>query len=1110
MNVEPDNNIFKSIEKSYKTFFENCLDAIFISSQDGSIYAANKAACKMLGWTEAEITRLGRDGIVEKTSELSGALSERKTTGKFFGELIFIKKDGTRFPVEISSAVFKHFDGREFSTSIARDISKRKKVEQALTESEERFRLASKASGFGAYSYEFESGKAFYSDEFLAFYGLLPGETLELDSDLIAKALLPDDKAGFLEAMTLANDPKGNGILDYEYRIIHRDGEIRWLKVRGLTVFTGTGKLLHANGIVQDITAHKKEEKELNELFERCRLITEYSGLGIAYYSIDGEILLLNEQALKNLGGRSEDFIGRNVVEVFGNEAGNIYIDRFKKAAESELSLQFEDYVELDGNPGWYLSTHKRILSSNGLIDGIHVIAENITKRKLAEIELRQNEERLSLIFSSMSEGVALNEIIYDKAGKMTDYRILEVNDAYYRIADYKKNTTIIGNTATEVYGMTSNSITAFWNKHKSSDNTEFTEYISPNNNIWYRISTSPFRGNKFVTTFTDITDRKKVENALSQSLDWQQAIFEGSIDAIFISDENSSLVAVNKSATSLTGYSKKQLLKMSIPDLHEIDDLDAYLKYHARIFKGEKILSESKIRKRDGAKVEVEFNNSLISISGKMYMHTTARDITERKRAETALRNSEARFRGLFENSIVGIAMASPDGKLNLANRALARIYGFETSESVLSEVKDIGQVYHDPEIRKELLTTLHQTGEIDSEEVEMLRKDGSRCFVMMSVREVRDADKKLLYTIGTHLDITARKEAENKILAASHYSRNLLEASLDPLVTISSEGKITDVNLATEKVTGIKRDKLIGSDFADYFIETEKAREGYNLVFSKGEVKNYPLTIRHRTGRTTEVLYNATVFKNENGDVQGVFAAARDITIRKKMEAKLRTSKRLLEKLNHHLNDIRENERTEIALNLHDDLGQRLTALGLDVAWIKSRIGVQTAAVTKKIDDMMHEINDTIDGIRELSSFLRPAILYDLGLVPAIISQLKKFENQTGIQCNFNFDSEEFNDDEKISLILYRVIQESLTNIVRHSMASAMEVNLRKLRNTIELVVSDNGIGMESDKINSISSLGLEGIRERVKSANGEVSIRSKQGSGTTIRVKIPVKKN
>jgi PAS domain S-box-containing protein len=343
----------------------------------------------------------------------------------------------------------------------------------------------------------------------------------------------------------------------------------------------------------------------------------------------------------------------------------------------------------------------------------------------------------------------------------------------------------------------------------------------------------------------------------------------------------------------------------------------------------------------------------------------------------------------------------------------------------------------------------------------------------------------------------------------SASLYARSLIEASLDPLVTINAEGKITDVNLATERVTGYKRGRLIGSEFADYFVESEKAREGYNIVFSKGVVKDYPLTIRHKNGRTTDVLYNATLFKNDKGVVQGVFAAARDITLRKKMEIKLQNSKKLLEKLNQHLNEIRENERSEIALNLHDDLGQRLTALYLDIAWVKSRIGVQSNPVRKKLEEMIREINGTIEGIKELSSFLRPTMLYDLGLVPAIISQLNKFEKQSGIKCYFYFDSEELNADKDISLIFYRIIQESLTNIVRHSGASAIDLNLKKLKNAIEMVIKDNGIGIDNEKVNSLTSMGLEGMRERVKSDHGEVSIEGDKGSGTTIIVTIPIKK-
>ncbi|OAI51760.1 hypothetical protein AYO44_16900 [Planctomycetaceae bacterium SCGC AG-212-F19] len=119
--------------------------------------------------------------------------------------------------------------------------------------------------------------------------------------------------------------------------------------------------------------------------------------------------------------------------------------------------------------------------------------------------------------------------------------------------------------------------------------------------------------------------------------------------------------------------------------------------------------------------------------------------------------------------------------------------------------------------------------------------------------------------------------------------YARSLIEASLDPLVTISPEGKITDVNEATVKVTGQARERLIGTDFSDYFTEPAKAREGYRQVFSQGFVTDYPLTIRHREGRLTDVLYNASVYRDSGGSVLGVFAAARDVTAQKKAEAEL-----------------------------------------------------------------------------------------------------------------------------------------------------------------------------------------------------------------------------
>jgi PAS domain S-box-containing protein len=348
---------------------------------------------------------------------------------------------------------------------------------------------------------------------------------------------------------------------------------------------------------------------------------------------------------------------------------------------------------------------------------------------------------------------------------------------------------------------------------------------------------------------------------------------------------------------------------------------------------------------------------------------------------------------------------------------------------------------------------------------------------------------------------------KTDEKIREAALYARNLIEASLDPLVTINAEGKIMDVNVSTEQITGINRNKLIGTDFADYFTEPKQARRGYKLVFSKGFVKDFPLTIFNTSGRKIDVLYNATLYKNADGQIQGVFAAARDITERKKIEEELRTSKELLEKLNAHLNEVREDERSKIALNLHDDFGQRLTALNLDLAWLKSRMGVQSIGVKNKLEEMRLMINESIESIREISSFLRPSILYELGLIPAFEWQLEKFKKQSGINFTFNFSPEKINISDQVLLILFRVLQESLTNIIRHSEATFINVDLRMKMKKVELTIADNGKGIVEEKIYSPASMGITGIIERIRSVSGNISIKGIKDKGTVLKISIPI---
>jgi PAS domain S-box-containing protein len=634
---------------------------------------------------------------------------------------------------------------------------------------------------------------------------------------------------------------------------------------------------------------------------------------------------------------------------------------------------------------------------------------------------------------------------------------------------------------------------------------------VSEDNSVsWTQVSAAPLNlSERYAVVVTqDITDRKSLELKLKASEEKYKAFFENSLDGMMITSQDGSVYSANKASCDMLGYTEEEICSLGRKGLVEqTPELTFGLKKRKE---SGRYQGELNFLAKNGVRIPVELSSSVFNdADGKQLTAVIIRNIIKRKVAERSLKESEERYRNLFENTPIGISATSQSGQLLEANLPFAKMYGYQSVSQMKSELSSVSKLFLNPDQRSDLLEILKKNGKTDASEFEAVRRDGSRFIVLSSAVEVRDMSGNFLYYQTSHIDLTAQKEIEEALRSASLYTRSLIEASIDPLVTINSDGKITDVNFATEKITGLDRINLIGSDFADYFLEIEKAREGYNTVFLTGSVKDYPLTIRNKNGTTADVLYNATLYKNETGEVQGVFAAARDITVLKKTEAKLRHSRRMLKKLNEHLEDVREKERSDIALNLHDDLGQRLTALNLELSWLRRRIGVQSEVVLNKFNEIGNMINETIDGLKEISSFLRPAILYDLGLVPAFDWQIKKVQEQSGINCVFKYSPAEFQIDSRISLILFRSLQESLTNIIRHSGASNVHVTLVKTNHSVEMLVRDDGKGIKEDQIDSLASMGITGIQERVESVSGSVFIKGQKNRGTIVEVIIPLAK-
>ena len=269
-------------------------------------------------------------------------------------------------------------------------------------------------------------------------------------------------------------------------------------------------------------------------------------------------------------------------------------------------------------------------------------------------------------------------------------------------------------------------------------------------------------------------------------------------------------------------------------------------------------------------------------------YASVTA-NVLAQKCAEVELFQSENRFRSIFEQAAVGIAYVDLKGQWLQFNQKFCSIVGYTREELMKLSFQDItypGDLDTDLSLMRNILD-----GQIDNytHEKRYIRKDGLLVWINLTKSLSRKPSGDPDYFITVVEDISKRKQNEEALQLASLYSRSLIETSLDPLVTISTKGKITDVNIATEKVTGMSRENLIGRDFVDFFTEPKLARAGYLKAFEQGKVIDYPLAIRHTSGAITDVLYNASVYRNEQGEILGVFAAARDITDRKKSEQEI-----------------------------------------------------------------------------------------------------------------------------------------------------------------------------------------------------------------------------
>lgn len=372
------------------------------------------------------------------------------------------------------------------------------------------------------------------------------------------------------------------------------------------------------------------------------------------------------------------------------------------------------------------------------------------------------------------------------------------------------------------------------------------------------------------------------------------------------------------------------------------------------------------------------------------------------------------------------------------------------------------------------------------------------------------------LLLTLITWLLVSGRERAINtaqvmnrELIKSEAFLRTLLDTASEGIWVVDANKKTVKINRALLDILGTSEQDILSKSICE-FIDKEHCTSFQSHLSSAAETnagQHFETSLKCGDGREIFCQFNTAKIWDEKGNDIGSFALVTDITERKHAEQALLASRNQMESLSMFLQSALENERKRIARELHDELGQTMTALNFDLKWLDENIQIPENHIHNKLLSMKKLVGKTVDSIRRISEDLRPGMLDDLGLAAAIEHHVVKFAERSGIQCELFMNDTDLELDEQIATALFRIVQESLTNVARHSGASQVTIRLQKLENQVLLIVQDNGRGLPASQDAGKKTYGLLGMRERVKMFGGTLDVFNEAGAGARIEACVPL---
>ncbi|PYL01599.1 MAG: hypothetical protein DME18_00135 [Verrucomicrobia bacterium] len=396
------------------------------------------------------------------------------------------------------------------------------------------------------------------------------------------------------------------------------------------------------------------------------------------------------------------------------------------------------------------------------------------------------------------------------------------------------------------------------------------------------------------------------------------------------------------------------------------------------------------------------------------------------------------------------------------------------------------------------------------------LISRDGTETPIDDSASPVRGNAGNITGVVLTFRDVSERQRAQQALQESEERFRLLVEGVQDyAIFMIDPAGRVTSWNAGAERLLGYRSDEILGAHLARFFtaqdVRRDKPDQNLELAKLEGRAEDEGWRVR-KDGSRFQANVIITGLRDDRGRLLGFAQVTRDITGPKQAEKQLRDSREQLRALAAYLQSVREEERTRIAREVHDELGQALTGLKMDLAWLDKKFAeaghfAGLRFLRQKTREMPEVVDEIISAVRKIATELRPGVLDDLGLEAAIEWQIHDFQKRTGIKCEFGSNLKDIRLSQDRATAVFRIFQETLTNIVRHANATRVKIKLDADGGRLILEVQDNGIGVTARDLSGAKSLGLLGMRERAMMLDGEVTIVGRRGKGTTVGVRIPL---